>query len=268
MLNAIGIRQGRLLPASAPTSEFEIARGCGFRFIEWLCPAADLERNPIWTEHGQTEIRERMAATGIEVVSLCADYFMTYSLIRISAAEQRQRADVLTTLIERLAAVGGSILVVPILEGAAIRQREEFIEVREALDGPIQVAAAHHVTLALETDLPAAEVVELVGRSPHRSLGVCYDTGNSAAQGCNVAQDIQTLAPYLTLVHIKDRRRNGISVPLGQGAADFKAFFGAARSAGYAGPLVLETPPGNIPADLAFLREQSASSSERECVDR
>lgn len=256
MLNAIGIRQGRLsLPVPAlPASwkaEFELARTCGFPFIEWLFAARGFEENPVWTDRGQAEIRERMEATGTGVVSLCADYFIANPLIRVSASERRDRAGILARLISCLAAVGGRVLVVPVLEGAAIRERAEMIELRNALDGPLEVAAAHHIMLALETDLPATELRALVEHRLHPSLGVCYDTGNSAAQGCDVAHDIAVLAPHLAVVHIKDRLRNGISVRLDQGAADFGAFCAAAAAAGYTGPLVLETPVGNDPMNNA-----------------
>jgi sugar phosphate isomerase/epimerase len=67
------------------------------------------------------------------------------------------------------------------------------------------------------------------------------------------------LGPHLCEVHLKDRTRDGLSVRLGQGDADFGAFFNASAEVGYQGPLIVEAPVDEEPitaamADLAFLK--------------
>ena len=85
----------------------------------------------------------------------------------------------------------------------------------------------------------------------HPSLGIYYDAGNAAAKGYDIAADIHTLGPFLCGVHIKDRKRNGPSVLLGQGDANFMAFFQALADVGYTGPFVLQTAFGEDYLDVA-----------------
>ena len=270
-MREIGIRQGRLSPAVSGRNqyfpwhswkdEFARARTCGFETVEWLFAAHDYEHNPVWSEAGQDEILEQAAATGVQVRCLCADYFMVHPFFRVSEDARRQSVAVLNRLVVSGARVGVRVIVVPALEASDIRTVAETTQLLDSLNEPLALAAAHGVRLGLETELPGPEYRALVERRHHPALGVCYDTGNAAARGYDVAADVRTLGPYLCEVHIKDRKRNGPSVPLGQGDADFGTFFRAASEAGYRGPLILEAPAGDEPvsvaaAHLAFLKQQ------------
>ena len=267
-MREIGIRQGRLSPATGGRGhqfpwqswkdEFVQARRCGFASIEWLFAADDYQQNPIWMDSEHDEILRQSVDTGIRVRSLCADYFVVHPLLRVSDQARRHNVAVLNRLVVASARVGIEIVVVPALEAAEIRTAGERAELIDALSEPLALAAAHGVRLALETELPGPEYRALVERH-HPTLGACYDTGNAAARGYDVAADVRALAPYLCGIHITDRKRNGPSVPLGQGDADFPAFFRVAAEVGYTGPLIVEAPVGEEPvstamAHLAFLK--------------
>jgi hexulose-6-phosphate isomerase len=75
-------------------------------------------------------------------------------------------------------------------------------------------------------------------------LGVYYDVGNATSKGYDIASDIRFVGPLLYGVHIKDRKRGGPSVLLGQGETDFEAFFKALAEIHYTGQLVLQTAFG------------------------
>ena len=270
-MNAIGIRQGRLSPPAGGSlrgfphhswhREFEHAHACGFDAIEWLFASGDHTVNPVWSDEGRSEIAGRVRATGVRVQSLCADYFITHPLFRVSSEARQCRAAVLTQLITAAARVGVTLIVLPVLEASAIQTLEDEDHLLDALAEPLERASATGVRIALEADLGAADCLRLVERAQCAALGICYDTGNAAARGADLAEDLHLLAPHVLEVHIKDRRRNGLSVPLGEGDADFERFFGAAAAVGYSGPFVLETPPGEHPlesaaAHLAFVRSR------------
>jgi hexulose-6-phosphate isomerase len=270
-MNEIGIRQGRLSPpALGPIQrfpyaswkdEFVHASGCGFAFIDWLVPAADCERNPIWSDGGQADIHAAISATGVSVRSLCADYFMVHPFVRVSDEERQNSERLLSRLIVQSSRAGIRIVVLPLLEAAEIRDRIDMTIVRTSLSEALDLAAALSMTIAIEADLPAAALVSILDLEPHPALGACYDTGNAAASGFDVTPDLAILGPRLSLVHIKDRDSRGISVRLGSGAADLPAFFRTAARLPYTGPLVLETPRGDNPieaakANLRFLHAQ------------
>jgi hexulose-6-phosphate isomerase len=244
---------GRLqtFPWHSWEAEFAHARACGFDAIEWLFEEPDARQNPLWTEAGRERIRRAIADSGIAVRSVCADYFMTHAFFRTSADARTAASVVLEQLIRDAADVGIRTVLLPVLETAEIRTAGESDELLRALQRPLAIAAAEGVSIALETELPAPEYHALVADAAHPALGVYYDVGNATAKGFDAAADLRALAPWLRGVHIKDRRRGGPSVPLGQGDADFAAVFQALAAAGYDGPVVVQAAMGHDHLELA-----------------
>lgn len=272
-MNEIGIRQGRLSPASSGpvqrfpheswSDEFRLARDCGLHFVEWLFAADGYEQNPVWSEEGLSRIRTIVEATGVGVRSLCADYFMAHPFVRVTHKERLESARILCELILRSSRAGIAVVVVPLLEAGEVLDATELHDVREALEGALDIAGERSVTLALETDFPAPGIASMFDVAPHPALGVCYDTGNAATKGFDVAADLAKLGPLLSVTHLKDRDGQGSSVALGTGLADLSAFFRKAADLAFRGPLVLETPRGadslgSAKANLAFAHSCTA----------
>ena len=210
--------QGRLSPSRArlqsfPWSdwreEFARARALGFEAIEWLFDAEDHPQNPLWSEAGIHEICSQMRETGITVPSVCANYFLHHPFFRVSESERRTSVGILNGLVRRASRLGSHVILLPVLEAAGIHQRSERAQLLESLREVFDLAQAHALALALETDLSAPEQVALVMEAQHPALGIYYDTGNATAQGDDIAADIQVVAPLLRGVHIKDRPRGG-----------------------------------------------------------
>ena len=177
---------------------------------------------------------------------------MPNSFFRVSSAKRQQSIDVLQRLIESAAAIGAALILIPILEVSEIRKDREADEIAAALVSCLPAARAAKVRLGLETELPVARYVGLVKRIGDEAVGTYYDIGNAAAQGYDCAADIRALGESIYGVHVKDRVRNGGSVPLGQGSTDYTAVFGALRDIAYKGALVLQTVFG--PDYMTFAR--------------
>jgi hexulose-6-phosphate isomerase len=246
----IGVMQGRLSPRPAGKlqefpwlsyrEEFSRAARLGLHSIEWIFEAPRFDENPLWTEAGREEIRELVAQSGVRVQSVCADYFMVHRLAGESSLSLSQNRDVLADLIVAAHAVGADRILIPLLETSAVDTPELQREVVISLRSVVDVAERYGVTLGLEMEIPGvdyAKVVQSVGSPRVRAY---YDTGNSTAQGADVAQDIVPLLPLLHAVHIKDRVRGGGSKPLGTGDTNFQGFFPALLRAGFRGDFVLQ----------------------------
>jgi len=261
-MNAIGIMQGRLSPAPAgrpqafPWSswrdEFARAAACGLDCIEWLITADGLADNPIWSDAGVAQIRALSAASGVRVATVCADCFIAQPLVRQSPEPLARHLALLDRLLTRSALIEASVVVVPIIEDAAVRTREELVAVLHALAPSAALAAFLRIRIALESDLPGTVLRDAIDASGLSAVGVCYDIGNATARGSRPADDLAALGPRLVAVHIKDRRRGGSSTLLGDGDADWPLFAGALAANGYQGPLILETPVGADPAAQAI----------------
>jgi L-ribulose-5-phosphate 3-epimerase len=264
-MNPIGIMQGRLSPPGARPQtfpraswrdEFDRARDCGFDRIEWLLAADGLDDNPLLTDHGIREIRRQAERTGIRVSSVCADCFMVRPLAR---EDWRANAELLGRIVQQSADAGIDVVVVPILETAAIRDAADRVRLLEALRDPLAQAERAGVRIALESDLAGDDLREIIDASESTFLGVCYDVGNATAAGHDLEGDLRALAPRLFGVHIKDRVRNGTSRPLGEGEVDFDAVAKELARAEYMGSMILETPVGadamaSARRNLSFLR--------------
>jgi hexulose-6-phosphate isomerase len=276
--NDIGIVQGRLSPpvagrlqafpwASWP-DEFARARACGFATLEWVFEEDRHERNPIWTVDGVAEIGRHVAATGIRIDSICADYFMAHPLFGVSDRVRAESGAVLERLIRNGAAVGVRTLLLPVLEVTELRSDRDKVELLNGLRRPLDLAAELGVRIGLETELAAADYRALVVGASHPALGIYYDVGNAAARGFDVAADVRLLGPLLCGIHIKDRRLGGPSVRLGEGDVEFPACFAALSDAAYAGPLILQPATsddylGGAKSHLAFVQRHLHAVSRR-----
>lgn len=244
---------GRLqaFPWTSWESEFALAAACGFNAIEWLFEAESFDENPVWTAAGRQRIRMRIESSGVSVRSMCADYFMSHPLFGAPALEVQAAVDVLKRLINCAAELDVPTILIPVLEVTAIRTEADKESLLEALRQPLEQAKSGRVRLALETELPAFEYKALVQAAGDPALGVYYDTGNAAARGFDAASDIEVLAPVLSGVHIKDRRHQGRSVPLGEGSVRFREAFAALQASEYVAPLIIQSTSAEDFVDAA-----------------
>ncbi len=276
----VGVMQGRLSPRppgklqefpwSSYAAEFPKAARLGLHSIEWIFEAARWEENPLWTEAGREEIRGLVARTGVRVQSVCADFFMVHRLAGESPAALARHCDVLSDLIVAAHSVGADRILVPLLETSAVDTPALEREVALSLRSVAPMAERYGVTLGLEMEIPGhdyAKVIESVGSAHVRAY---YDTGNSTAQGLDIAEDILPLLPLLHAVHIKDRVRGGGSKPLGTGDTNFQGFFPRLLRAGFRGDFVLqhyfdEQPELEAERSLSFV-EQLLESAKSEAA--
>jgi hexulose-6-phosphate isomerase len=269
-MTGIGIMQGRLSAAPAGraqqfprdwAAEFAAAAATGFTAIEWLLTAESLVDNPLLSSAGVAAIRECGSRHRIPVLSVCADCFIAVPLT--SGEHSDGRRALLARLVYATRQAGAAVLVVPFLEGNTLRSRSEARRVLTHLSPALDAAADAEVAIAIESDWPAGDWLEVVADCGHPSLRVCYDTGNAFAAGGDPPADLRILGARVSEVHIKDRRRGGDSVPLGQGDVDFDAVFAALLDIGFNGPVILETPVGDDPvasaiANRAFVESRMA----------
>ena len=248
--STLGIMQGRLSPPSQLRlqafpwdcwqQEFVHAGALGLDCIEWLFEVDRFEENPIWNAAGIAEINSLQRANHIAVHSVCADYFLACPFFRRSVAEREQSTRVLKHLIEQSAQVGVQVILLPVLEEAEIRTRDEADQLLDALQACLPVAEHHGIRLGLEMELPGEEYVQVIDRYATPWVCAYYDTGNNAARGYNIGLDLCTLGARVGGVHLKDRRLRGGTVPLGTGDTDLVAALAALREVRYEGPLIMQ----------------------------
>jgi hexulose-6-phosphate isomerase len=239
-MKRVGIMQGRLSPAQDGRlqffpqnwqAEFAAAKKIGFDFIEWF---ADYQTDGsssigLWT---CDTARRQIEAASEKVPVLSAD------------CGQLGLFDFQNQLLKDfIAAAAGHIRVfcVPLLEESSISNGRHRTAIVRNLWSLLDHLEYHGARIALETDLKASELLDLLDTVGSARVGICYDLGNCTSYGFDCPNEILDLAGWIFEVHIKDRKVGVTeSLPLGSGDVDFRSCFAALREIGYAGDLTLQ----------------------------
>ena len=267
-MSLIATMQGRLLPPegghfqSFPRTrwrdEFTFAVKAGLDAIEWIFDAYGEDANPITTDAGIAEMNALTAKTGVVVRSLCADYFMDKPFLRTTVDQRRDRIEKFRWLLSRCVSVGIGRIVIPFVDQSRINNETEKREVSSILQALLPAASAHAVELHLETSLSPKEFAALLEENPHPLIRVNYDSGNSASLGYLVHDEFAAYGHRVGSVHIKDRVRNGGTVPLGTGHVDFPSLFRSLAGANYGGDYVLQIARPESGQEIEWLSQNRA----------
>jgi L-ribulose-5-phosphate 3-epimerase len=246
----IGVMQGRLLPKyqgryqAHPLGywqeEFRFAKKLGLACIEFILDFNDAEINPLLSENGGTEILAQVKATGVQVRTICADYFMEAPLHSSDINVASKSADVLRRLLVRASEIGVSDVVIPCVDHASLSNAGKVNEFVGAIKPILFMLEELNINLSLETDLDPYKFKALIRCFDSPRVTVNYDIGNSAALGYDPVEELDIYGDMITDIHIKDRIYGGGPVLLGTGNADFERFFRKLSEFDYRGPFIMQ----------------------------
>lgn len=263
-MREIGIIQGRLLPKykgryqAHPLgywqAEFNIAKEFGFSYIEFILDYNDYEKNPLMSKSGIAEIQELIALTGVEVKSICADYFMEAPL---HSKHQKQSEKVLKKLLKNAKKLNVIDLVIPCVDQSTLKSEKDYEMLVSSVKKVLPLAVKYGININFETDLSPERFKKLLKRFNSKNIKVNYDIGNSAALGYNPKEEFKAYGEYISDVHIKDRVLNGGSVKLGTGNARFKKVFKLLKKYDFRGNINMQASKAeNYLEDLMLLQDQ------------
>jgi hexulose-6-phosphate isomerase len=251
----IGIMQGRLVPPvegrfqsfprGAWDREFDLAAAASLDAIEWIYDEFGADVNPLATDAGIALMREHVRRSGVQIRSVCADYFMERPFVRTPKDEWRRRVDALEWLMDRCRQLSAARVVLPFVDASRIADEQDFDRAVATVKTALTAAERSGIELHLETDLPPAGFAQLLANLEHPLVRVNYDSGNSASLGYDVRDEFARYGPRIGSIHIKDRVRGGGTTPLGTGNADFAALFACIREMHYSGDFVLQVARGD-----------------------
>ena len=250
-----GMVQGRLIqsppgqlqwfPQDCWQAEFDLAAALGIDYIELIAERNHNPKNPVWSDDGVEQIIELAKRNGLSSHALCNDYIINHSLLRSDEVLIQNLC-----LIERCALLGCEKYILPLFEQSelTINNIDEYVVPLRAI---ADKAAEFGIRVCLETVLNAAQLIHLLDRVNHPSIGVVYDTGNRVAFGHNLPGDIRLLGSRISHVHIKDKNATNNNVILGTGLVNFLQVFEALADIGYDGTYTFETHRGKNPLSTA-----------------
>jgi L-ribulose-5-phosphate 3-epimerase len=250
MHNKLGVMQGRLLkkyqgryqahPLGYWDSEFSNARDLGLDCIEFILDFNDSELNPLLSDNGTSEILQVVEKTGVNVITICADYFMEAPLHSEDSEVALLSQKILQKLLDTGYKLGITDIVLPCVDQSSLVGQKVINRFVENLYPLLDIAEKKNINLSLETDLSPHAFGELLNRFDSNRLSVNYDIGNSASLGFDPIEELNVYGHKITDIHIKDRVLNGGPIELGKGAADFKTIFKKLKEIDYKGPFIMQ----------------------------
>jgi L-ribulose-5-phosphate 3-epimerase len=246
----IAIMQGRLgppdpgrfqsFPRKSWREEFAFAADAELNAIEWIYDVHGADVNPLASDAGIAEMQALSRQHGIDVVSVCADYFLDRPLVRVGPTVAAELLAHLKWLLGRCRTAGITRIVLPFVDASRIETSEDERRAIEVVTEVLPLCAATGIELHLETSLAPEAFSALLIRLPDPLVRVNYDSGNSASLGYDVRKEFAAYGTRIGSVHVKDRIRGGGTVPLGTGDADLPAVFDALTAVSYTGDIVLQ----------------------------
>jgi L-ribulose-5-phosphate 3-epimerase len=250
MKNLLGVMQGRLLPKyegryqAHPKGywqdEFKIAKNLGLDCIEFILDFNDFNDNPLMHKEGVDEILSISNFHGVSVKSICADYFMEAPLHHYDEVEVEKSIKVLEQLIESSSLLGVKDIVIPCVDNSSLVGSHNANRFIENISGQIKNIEKRNINIALETDLPPRDFVNLLENINSNNVTINYDIGNSASLGFDPVEELECYGDRITDIHIKDRTLNGGPVVLGSGNANFDIFFEKLIGLDYNGIFIMQ----------------------------
>jgi hexulose-6-phosphate isomerase len=264
-MTLIGIMQGRLVPPIDNriqcfprlnwSDEFELGARAGIDCIEWIYDIFGADVNTIASDAGISQIKSLTQKTGVQVLSICADYFMDRPLLRASPSEMAERLAKMDWLLGRGQILGINRMVVPFVDASRIETDAEFNSVIATLKKILLIAERTGIEIHLETSLPPHRFALLLETLPHPLLKANYDSGNSSSLGFKPRDEFATYGKRVGSVHIKDRVRGGSTVAPGTGDADFAGLAESLNMVSYSGDFILQVARGVIGDEVNWIRQ-------------
>ena len=237
--------QGRALPQSDESlqsfpfnwsDEFPLIQQLGFDGIEWIYDKKSEFTNPILDSEESQKIKSISKKFNVSLENIVFDWFITNSLFRKDEISLKNKIKKLVDLIEKSQNIGIKQIIYPLLEENAINNSNDMdIFLKIFSDDILSVLNLNKIEIHFETSLPPISELEFISKLDHNQTKICFDMGNSASMGYDPADVLNSIAPYLGTVHIKDRLLDGDSVPLGEGAVDFSKVFSILNEINFSG---------------------------------
>lgn len=246
-------------PEDTWENEFRIANKIGFDSIEWIFDT--YEKNPIM-EKKFNEINYLISEFDVKVNSVIADYFMVNKLFNETESKIKKNVQVLKELVRNCEKIGIKIIEIPLVDNSSMKSEENKKQIVKNLEEVLPEMTDLGLILTLETDLPPNEFRDFLEMFEKNEVFANYDTGNSASLGFDVNEEIEILKDKIKNIHLKDRIKNGVTVPFGSGNTNFDDFFAMIKKINYSVELIIQgarldeiTPEENCNKYMNFVKQ-------------
>ena len=132
-------------------------------------------------------------------------------------------------------------IVIPLVDNGSLSNNKEELNFLNTCKNFSSFLKKNKVKLIFESDYPPLKLKKFISKLDKKIFGINYDSGNSAALNYDIDKEFKLYGNRIYNVHIKDRRKYGKTVRLGNGNANLKKLFQNLKSINYKGNLILQT---------------------------
>jgi len=244
-----GVMQGRLstvvnnkiqaFPEKYWKTEFSKAKKLGLKSIEWTLDYKNLHKNPIFSKKGQIIIKKLSKKYSVKINSLTGDCFMQKPFWKNK--NNKKLIDDLKKIIDSCKKLGIKFIVIPLVDNGSINNNNDRRNLINSCNKIIKFLHNSQLKLIFESNFPPKKLKNFINKFDQNYFGINYDVGNSAALNYDIDDEFRCYGKYISNIHIKDRVKNGKTIRLGQGNANFLKFFKNLKKIRYKETLILQT---------------------------
>jgi hexulose-6-phosphate isomerase len=248
MLAKVGVMQGRLSPITnnriqqfpwdSWPNEFVLASKINIKLIEWTIDTFKFYENPLINLNQWDEINLIMEKNSISIPSVTCDYFMENPPWKTDLKLVKEG---ISSILQGMRNIKSKILVIPLVDNSSLPDSSSVKIIQKLFTDLIPEINQNKLQIAFECDLNPKKLSEFIGKFDRNYFGINYDIGNSSSLGFNPTEEFKAYGSRIINVHVKDRKLNGTTVPLGEGDADFLGIFRLLHEENYQGNLILQT---------------------------
>lgn len=248
-LSEISLMQGRLTkPINKPIQEFpkdnwkneinELSK-IGLSNIEWVVDLSSYELNPIIRNIYKLE--EYLLKKKVNISAVSNDYFLDLSN-SVNSISFKKLYNILLKQEELIYKLGENkkyIMVLPLIENASLKEFK-VNEIEIFFDTLLSFSSNNKLDFALELDIDYKLVLKKLGNYLNENIFINLDIGNTVSYGFDIKEEIYELSQFIINVHLKDRKLNGPTVPLGEGDTQVENIIKLLKSHNYYGMYTLQ----------------------------
>ena len=239
--------QGRALPqideslqsfSSNWMDEFPLIEQLGFNGIEWIYDKKSEDSNPILNSNEYSKIQSLSKKYNVSLENIVFDWFITHPFLKKDDISLSTKIQKLIDLLDYSEKIGFKRVIFPLLEGNSIHDSNEMeLFLKIFSDDILPTLNLKKLEIHFETSMSPNDEFNFISKLNNPQTKICFDMGNSASLGFDCTEVLNKIHPFLGSVHVKDRLKNGGTVPLGEGSVDFLTVFSILNKINFSGPI-------------------------------
>ncbi len=252
MTENLGFMQGRLVnmikkriqafPILEWEKEFQIAKQYNFTKMEWTIDDDGFYGNPIINSSGKNKVKKLKNKFGLNIPSITCDCIMQNPFWKSKSEENYEELlSKFKKIISSSREIGIDLIVVPLVDNGNIENVSQEKKFENGLKTLLPIIKSTRIMVAFETDLNPQENLIFIKEFDRKYFGINYDMGNSACEGYDPTEEIESYGSRIVNVHVKDRPLGGSTVPLSEGSLQLKKVLSELKKSKYSGNYILQT---------------------------